>query len=81
MRVTPEIQRHFLERVPMRGAEMTEIILFFGAGASKPFGIPTTIDFVEEFAKEIKSEKFPDEQIEFYTLIQNLLDKKYKPME
>lgn len=54
-------------------------VLFFGAGASKPLGIPTTVDFVEEFAEEIKRKKFPDEQIKFYTTIQKNLNKNHKP--
>lgn len=58
---------------------MTNVLLFIGAGASKPLGIPTTIDFVEEFAKEIEREKLPKEQIDFYNLMQKLLNNNYKP--
>jgi hypothetical protein len=38
---------------------MAEVLLFLGAGASKPFGVPTMREFVEHIGKEI-NEKQPD---------------------
>jgi len=53
------------------------MIIFLGAGASKPFGIPTMVEFVEEFEKELvnwDSEYHGEEsEINLYNYIKKFL--------
>ena len=50
-------------------------VVFFGAGASKPFGIPTMQDMVSEFEKNLQNNN--KECFEFYTNIKKILVKGY----
>lgn len=56
---------------------MVDITLFLGAGASKPFRIPTMQEFVEEFKRELSNKKSSfagtDEEINLYDKIQKIL--------
>lgn len=38
---------------------MSEFVVFVGAGASKPFGIPTMTEMTEDFEKELKKSSLP----------------------
>lgn len=51
-------------------------LVFFGAGASKPFGIPTMQEMVSKFEKEIKLEN--TELYDFYLEIKNTLAEEYE---
>ena len=50
-------------------------LIFFGAGASKPFGIPTMQDMVMEFEEELKDSN--QKSFEFYSEIKNKLIEEY----
>lgn len=53
---------------------MTSLV-FFGAGASKPFGIPTMQEMVIEFEEKLKNNHA--ELFDFYSIIKDVLIKEY----
>lgn len=55
---------------------MTSLV-FLGAGASKPFGIPTMQEMVTEYEKNLESDD--KECFEFYSQIKKMLVEKYGP--
>ncbi|MBI5253306.1 MAG: SIR2 family protein [Euryarchaeota archaeon] len=57
----------------------SKVLIFLGAGASKPFGIPTTKEFVGEFAKYLKESKSSQEEIELYRDIEIFLFNRFRP--
>ena len=48
-----------------------DISFFFGAGASKPFGIPTMAEMIKDFKEELRMTK--QQENEVYDEIVNLL--------
>ena len=48
-------------------------IFFFGAGASKPANVPTTVEFVDQFKKEIK-----EKELGYFEMITELIEKQQK---
>lgn len=56
------------------------MIIFLGAGASKPFGIPTMQAFVDEFGKEIETNGSKEEK-QLYSNIKRLLKEHYSAID
>src|SRR5207302_1581775 len=58
---------------------MVEPLFFFGAGASRPFGIPTMKEMVTQFRKELSESKSKgiDDEVKLYDDIESTLRKEF----
>lgn len=52
-----------------------QVLLFFGAGASRPFGIPTMQEMVEQFEKELTDKGKPEKRL--YSKIKQIQEKDF----
>jgi len=58
---------------------MVEPLFFFGAGASRPFGIPTMKEMVTQFRKELSESKSDgiDDEVKLYDNVESTLRKEF----